>query len=82
MLMFFRKYREKDFFGERALDYLEPRAATIFSSTPCEFIILSKEIYDSIKKKVEETRVNNISEQLEKFPLFSSLSRKLKEKLS
>lgn len=81
LLVFNVKYRDRDFFGERALEQLEPWAATIYCSTPCEFIILSKDVFDQIKKKVEESRIHKICDQLDKFQLFSSLSRKLKERL-
>ena len=48
-----------DYFGERALQYDEPRAATVTSIDLMECLSLSKEVYSEILKNVNNGEVGN-----------------------
>ncbi|KAL4453072.1 hypothetical protein ABPG74_015303 [Tetrahymena malaccensis] len=60
-------------FGEKALIENKPRAATICSKTPCEFLILNKEDFEIVQIKYNKAQQDKKDFIMNKFPFLGNL---------
>lgn len=78
---FLLNYKPGDAFGELALLYNAPRAASITSTTPCRLFSLDRETFNFIVKDAVIRRRQNFEEFMSKIPLLDSLNTYEKDKI-
>ena len=78
---FLLNYKPGDAFGELALLYNAPRAASITSKTACRLFSLDRETFNFIVKDAVIRRRQNFEEFMSKIPLLDSLNTYEKDKI-
>ena len=74
-------YTKGERFGERALKYGIPRAATVECITDCEFCVLEKLQFKKIFDSFFDMKFNMLSEMMKTLPIFTGHSNTLIQKL-
>ena len=64
--VFIKTYKEKDSFGELAMMYNAPRAATIVTRSPGRLLVLERLIFSQLLKVAALRKQTIIKEALEK----------------
>lgn len=61
-------------FGELALLYSAPRAATVKAITACKLWVMERNIYNTVKHTFDQQMIKERKELVEKVPLLQMLS--------
>ncbi|CAF0826170.1 unnamed protein product [Rotaria sp. Silwood1] len=69
-------------FGERALVTNEPRSATVMTITPTDLLVVDREVFNRTLKAAHEKELQEKTEFINRCPLFSSWSPRLKRLVS
>ncbi|CAF2902090.1 unnamed protein product [Rotaria sp. Silwood2] len=69
-------------FGERALVTNEPRSATVMSITPTDLLVVDREVFNRTLKAAHEKELQEKTEFINRCPLFSTWSPRLKRLVS
>ncbi|CAF0873630.1 unnamed protein product [Adineta steineri] len=69
-------------FGERALVTNEPRSATVITVTPADLLVVDREVFSRTLKAAHEKELQEKMEFINRCPLFSSWSARLKRLVS
>ena len=70
------------FFGEKALQSDQKRGATIFLNEDCEFLVITKDVFDDIRKNYDKTKNKALNFIKQTFPNIEFItSRKVLENL-
>ncbi|CAF1203073.1 unnamed protein product, partial [Adineta ricciae] len=69
-------------FGERALITNEPRSATVMTITPTDLLVVDREVFSRTLKAAHERELQEKTEFINRCPLFSSWSPRLKRLVS
>ena len=79
---FLKQYQPGDAFGELALLYNAPRAATITSNDDCLLWKLDRDTFNHIVKDASQRKREKYEEFLEKVPIFETMEPYERSKLS
>ncbi|UJR21571.1 hypothetical protein I4U23_024654 [Adineta vaga] len=69
-------------FGERALITNEPRSATVMTTSPTDLLVVDREVFNRTLKSAHEKELQDKTEFINRSPLFSSWSARLKRLVS
>ncbi|CAF1575190.1 unnamed protein product [Adineta ricciae] len=69
-------------FGERALITNEPRSATVMTTSPTDLLVVDREVFNRTLKSVHEKELQEKTEFINRSPLFSSWSARMKRLVS
>ncbi|CAF4127721.1 unnamed protein product [Rotaria sp. Silwood2] len=69
-------------FGERALITNEPRSATVMTTVPTDLLVVDREVFSRTLKSAHEKELQEKTEFINRCPLFSSWSARLKRLVS
>ena len=68
--------REGHYFGELALLFNEPRAATIMTQEDCYFVTINKTDYEKVLKKLELKEINKKADFFNEIPFLKHWTSK------
>jgi len=79
---FLKKYGPADVFGELALLYNAPRAATIQADTECQLWVLDRKTFNNIVKDASQNRRNKYEQFLSTVPILTNMDKYERSKIA
>lgn len=79
---FLKKYGEGDVFGELALLYNAPRAATIQADTACQLWVLDRTTFNNIVKDASQNKRSKYEQFLSTVPILNNMDKYERSKIA